>query len=336
MRMKKSLSLFLFFFSILYTVDSYACSSCGSSATSPLVLNQDENLKLYFGLSENYNYMNYGMLPDASDTKRWVDPMITTKSILTMAAGYRTSENSFVTLTGSAVKNVGPADANDFTTGTKTRYLLGDPIISGRYNVVNMNIDSKYRPQVQLIASYKPSLAKNMVDNPNDDAIDTTGNGFHQVSGGVDLWWGMPYIQFGASQFVTYSFTRNPNNNFGVDTTQTKRTRDLQYTTVLTVGHNFKDNNFALQGGLILDHIGQEKIYIQDNTTGATDVLVEGGGAAQSNSVFAVLNWNLTHDDMVRFSYTYGGAYNGNLGPYTNSNQTTSSMVLVAYERTLY
>jgi hypothetical protein len=46
--------------------------------------------------------------------------------------------------------------------------------------------------------------------------------------------------------------------------------------------------------------------------------------------------FNVTDLDTLRFTYTIGGAYDGNLGPYTNSNQTTSNSALVAYERTFF
>ena len=318
-------SAFLFFASY-----AHACSSCGSSVTSPLVLNQDENFKMYFGLSQNFNYINYGVM-GGSKTQKWVDPFITTKDIATLSLGYRTSENSFVTITGSYVRNEGYSDSSNPSAGTKESYLIGDPILSGRYNLMNMEMSNPNIPQVQLVASYKPSLTKNMVDN-DGDAIDTTGNGFHQLSGGVDLWWGMPYIQFGGAQFVTYSFDRHPDvvsTVGGQQITETKRTRDFQYTTVLTVGHAFPEQHFGLQAGVILDNIGQEHEYYSNGTSATI-------AQAQSNSIFTTLNWNLTKLDLVRFSYTYGGAIQGDLGPYTNSSQTTASTVLVAYERTFF
>lgn len=321
----------LFLFSLMISEYSYACSSCGSSATSPLILNPSENLKLYFGLSQNFDYITYGVR-GGSKTQKWIDPSITTKDIATLALGYRTTENSFVTITGSYVRNEGPRDVMNTKAGTKEVYLVGDPILSGRYTLLNMEISDPLTPQIQLVASYKPTIAKNMVDNDGSE-LDTTGNGYHQVSGGVDFWWGMPFIQFGGAQFVTYSFDRNlnialsdKNNN---PTKETKRTRDLQYTTVLTVGHAFTEEHFALQGGIVLDYIGQEHQYFE---TGTSETL----SAQQSNSIFATLNWNVTQLDLIRFSYSYGGAIESNLGPYTNSSQTTSSMVLVAYERTLY
>ncbi|APJ03975.1 hypothetical protein [Silvanigrella aquatica] len=311
---------------------SYACSSCGSSATSPLVLNPNENFKMYFGLSQNSNYMNYG-IPGGSKTTRHVNKMITSRRSFILAAGYRTTENSFVTLTGTFLQNQGPADLSTPAEGTKVKYLYGDPILAGRYNLLNMGMDNIYRPQIQLLGSYKPSVAKNMVDK-DGGAVDTVGNGFHQVTSGVDFWWGMPAIQFGVAQMITYSFDRTPNNNFAPDEVQYKRTRDLQYTTILTVGHAFKDLRFSLQAGVILDHISKEKIYLKNVNTDETSEKIL--GPAQSNSVFANAKFNVTDQDTLRFSYTLGGAYDGNLGAFTNSKQTTSDTAAVSYERTFF
>ena len=310
-------------FSFLYSLNSYACSSCGSSATSPLVLYPGEHLKMYFGLSENYNYKNYGVRK-GSDQKPWYDLNLITKQTATLALGYRTSENSFVTLSGSVVHNEG-VDMNsvDGYPSPKEAYLLGDPIISGRYTLINMEISRPFLPQIQMIGSYKHSIAKNMLDGDGDH-VDTTGNGYNQLSGGIDFWWGMPFIQFGGSQFVIDSLPRYQNSN-GVS----KRTRDLQYTTILTVGHTFSNQNFMLQSGIVLDYIGSDHIYYNNNSE-VTDP------EQQSNSLFVTLNWNVTHLDMIRFSYSYGGAYNGDLGIYTNKTQTTSTMALVAYERIFY
>jgi len=310
---------------------SFACSSCGSSATAPLVLNPNENLKMYLGLSQNFGYMNYGGY-GASATTRTANKMLTSRKTLTLAVGYRTSENSFVTLTGSVIQNEGPADTMNYANGTKTKYLLGDPILSGRYNLVNMGMDNIYRPQIQLMAGYKPGLAKNMVDR-DGGAVDTVGNGFHQTNGGIDFWWGMPMIQFGASQLVTYSFNRTPGNDFGGGINQAKRTRDLQYTTVLTVGHAFTDYKFSVQAGMILDYIGEETIYLENSAGNQISKTIS---PAQSNSAFFLAKFNVTDLDTLRFTYTIGGAYDGNLGPYTNSNQTTSNSALVAYERTFF
>ncbi|MES2615751.1 MAG: hypothetical protein V4591_10080 [Bdellovibrionota bacterium] len=319
------LSLFPFFAS----ANSYACSSCGSSATSPLVLNPGENFKMYFGLSQNFNYINYGYAGDK--TKKWTDPNITTKDTATLALGYRTSENSFMTLTGSYVRNEGPTNANDPSQGVKEKYLVGDPLLAGRYTLMDMEISSPNRPQIELMAGFKPSFAKNMVDNDGGE-LDTTGNGFYQTSGGIDFWWGMEFIQFGGAQFVTYSFDRHPDVSLdyrGNRITETKRTRELQYTTVLTVGHAFTEQNFQLQAGVVLDHIGQEHQYYDDGNSYTLP-------SQQSNSIFTTVNWNMTKLDLVRLSYSYGGAIESNVGPFTNSAQTTSSMLLVAYERTFF
>ncbi len=332
MNLKKISTFCAILISGTININSYGCSSCGTSATSPLVLNPNENLKMYLGLSQNYNFMNYGG-HQVSGTTKTVNRMLSTRKTLMLAVGYRTSEDSFVTLSGSFLQNEGTADSMNPSKGTKVKYLYGDPILSGRYNLVNMGFDNIYRPQIQLMGSYKPSIAKNMVDK-DGGPVDTVGNGFHQIIGGVDLWWGMPYIQFGASQLVTYSFDRKPNNNWGNDKIQEKRTRDLQYTTIVTVGHVFKNLNLSIQGGVILDYIGDEISYLKDKSNGNLTTVSK--SPAQSNSVFALAKFNLTPKDTLRFSYTLGGAYDGKIGTFTNSNQTTSDTALVAYERTFF
>ncbi|BBH53399.1 hypothetical protein [Fluviispira sanaruensis] len=318
---------------------AFACSSCGSSATSPLVLNPDENLKMYFGIAQNFNYMDYGV-KKVSDTKQVPNNKISSRRILTLGIGYRTTENSFVTLTGSFVRNQGAANPANVNEGFEHKYLVADPILAGRYNLMDMSIASTYRPQIQLALSYKPSLAKNMVDD-DPVAVRTVGNGFHQVTGGLDFWFGMPFVQFGFAQFVTYSFDRHPDNAgrtccgmVSSTSTQMKRTRDFQYTTVLTVGHAFKESNISVQGGAILDYIGKEVVTNKNNTTGVETSWTR--NSAQSNSLFANVKYKPTFEDTFRLSYTLGGAYNDNLGYFTNANQTTFDTLSLSYERTFF
>lgn len=330
MNLKKLSVITSFLGGTLYVNAALACSSCGSSATVPIMLNQNENLKMYTGFSQNFSYMNYtGELGRTRTTNK----AIISRKTLTLAIGYRLTEDSFVSLTGTLVQNEGPENSSDYSKGNKTKFLFGDPVVSGRYNLVNMGIDNVYRPQVQLIGSYKPNLAKNMVDR-DGGAVDTVGNGFHQVISGVDFWWGMSWLQFGASQLLTYSFDRKPENTFSEGITQEKRTRDLQYTTVLTIGHVLKPYRLALQTGVILDHIGEEKIYLKNKVT--NNSYNKTLSPAKSNSVFFLVKYSVTELDTLRFSYTFGGAYDGKLGPFTNENQTTSNSALVAYERVFF
>jgi hypothetical protein len=306
--------------SVFSSISAYACSSCGSSATSPLVMYPGENFKIYVGTSENYNYINYG-LKGATATTPWYDDNLYTRQTTTLAVGYRTTAHSFVSLTGSLIHNEG---VNTSSLRNKDSYLIGDPILSARYTLVEPEIAQPFMPQVQVLASYKPSVAKNMIDDDRDH-VDSAGNGFHQASSGLDLWWGMPFIQFGGSEFVTYSFP-----NFSQSQGHSKRTRDLQSTSIFTVGHAFDFYHIAAQVGVVLDYIGQEHNFYQDNRP---EVVTP---SQQSNSMFVTLNWNATSKDLIRFSYSHGGVYDGDLGPFTNKNQTTSNMALVAYERTFF
>ena len=99
------------------------------------------------------------------------------------------------------------------------------------------------------------------------------------------------------------------------------------------MGHAFTDYKFSVQAGMILDYIGEETIYLENSAGNQTSKTIS---PAQSNSAFFLAKFNVTDLDTLRFTYTIGGAYDGNLGPYTNSNQTTSNSALVAYERTFF
>jgi len=325
-----------FLFVFLFWGDlSFACSSCGSSAVSPINLYPNENLKVYVGTQVNYNYINYGHAGGDSRAK-WISTNLATKSTLTLAVGYRTSQNSFISLTGSAIRNEGPNNVFDpYDSGIKTTYLLGDPIISGRYNLVNMSIDKPSVPQVQLVASYKPSFSSNMIDNPERDAIDTTGNGYDQFRVGVDLWWGVMAWQFGGSQFVTYSLDRYPDVEY-YGNIQTKRSRSLQYTTILSGARDFRDVDIDMniQVGVALDYTGETETTLISTNSGVTTMVT--APSAQSNNFFVTAKFPLTQKDVVRFSYVIGGFYDGDLGPFTNKNQTVSDSVLVGFEHTYF
>ena len=160
-----------------------ACASCGSSGDDPLVMFPNESAKMLLSFSQVSGFRNIDSRGQESAAG---GP--DSKQSLGLSAGKAISHRSFVTLTGSVLKNV---------KGDQEKNSLGDPSLSGRYTLVMLSLDEIYTPQVQLSYGYKHQIAKGIRDSKERFLLDVGGTGFSDLRAGVDVWYGLWSIKPG-------------------------------------------------------------------------------------------------------------------------------------------
>lgn len=180
---------------VLAFVTTLACASCGSGGDDPLILYPNESSKAYVGMTRSGGFRTLGSEGDDSAA---AGP--TTKDTLTLSVGKSLSPTAFVTLTTPYVRNQRDG---------QTQGSLGDPSFAGRWTVVMPNIAQPWRPQVQVLASHKLGEARSLRETQSPgDLLDVFGTGFPEWRAGVDIWYGISAVKFGAAVVAAYPEAR--------------------------------------------------------------------------------------------------------------------------------
>lgn len=174
----------------LALVASLACASCGSGGDDPMILYPNEAAKAYFGLTRSSGFRTVGSQGDESAA---AGP--SAKDTFTLSLGKSLSPRAFVTLTAPYVRNERDGEA---------RSAPSDPSLAARWTVVMANIAEQWRPQVQLLASHKLANARSLRETQSPgDLLDVFGTGFPEWRAGVDIWYGLNTIKFGAATIAS-------------------------------------------------------------------------------------------------------------------------------------
>lgn len=274
-----------------------ACASCGSGGDDPLILYPNESLKFYLGLSQLSDFHNVD--PDGSLSTAGGP---SSKETLTLSGGYAISPRAFVTLTAPYIRNSLDGDS---------RSAFGDPSLAGRYSVVMQSLAQPWVPQVQLIAGYKHAQARSLREsNEMKTLIDVFGNGFSEAKMGVDVWYGMAAVKFGAAHTVSKPLKRDFDDVTYEPGLVQRSTTSLGYLWAeswkTTIGMSRE-----LRGALKVDGASQPN------------------SQQQNNSAFLNLDVMTSALDSVRLSYARQAF------AFRNQNTTSSRSVSMAYMRTL-
>lgn len=179
---------------MLMSFKAYACP-CGCGAVSPQVMYPGESMKIAVGYSRNTGYRD---VLSNGDKVRAGGPDV----IDTMTIGIGKAVTNDISVSVSL-----PIQTNrDAEEGTNTS--LADPSFSVRYTALPQSFTEPHIPQVQVFATYKPSLGKGLDESEKDKLMDVFGNGYSEFVPGVDLWWGMEKFKFGAGQMYIVPLDR--------------------------------------------------------------------------------------------------------------------------------
>lgn len=171
---------------LLMTVKAYACP-CGCGAVNPQVMYPGESMKIAVGLTRNAGYRD---VLSGGEQVRAAGP--DTIDTMTLSVGKAITNDVSVSVAIPIQTN------RDAEEGANTG--LSDPSFSIRYTALPQSFTEPLIPQVQVYATYKPSIGKGIDESERYKQMDVFGNGYHEFVPGVDLWWGMAEAKFGLAQ----------------------------------------------------------------------------------------------------------------------------------------
>lgn len=164
---------------------AYPCSSCGSGAADPVILNPMENQKFYLDIAQQSNFKD---VDSEGDVRRDLGPE--KKMQMQMAFAQRITERLF----GSLVSGVGRN-----ARGSRQATGILDTSLNLRYNLMNQTMLNPYLPQVQVMLSHRLKTTRSVQDARKENYLDSFGTGYSESFYGVDAWFGMLPVMFGGS-----------------------------------------------------------------------------------------------------------------------------------------
>lgn len=166
-----------------------ACSSCGSGAADPVILNPLERQKLYLGLSVASGFEDV----DATGRRRQ-DYGPDRRSKWELAYAHRLNSSLFASLDTGMGEN---------RKGARAMTGLTDTTVNLRWTALMQDVTEPWIPQLQLVFSHRFKTTRSLQDSVAEHNLDSFGAGYDESFVGADLWFGMMSWLGGAS--VLYS-----------------------------------------------------------------------------------------------------------------------------------
>ena len=289
--------LLILFAYLLRMEPAYSCASCGSGGDSPLVLFPGENKKVYLGFTNS----KIGDYFDAKGKKADYYG-IQSKQSLTSALALRLADDIFTTATFSAVRNEEAGESRDG---------FADTLLSFYYLALQQNFLEPFRPQISIIAQYKPALAASArdIDWTAMSAKDVFSDGLSELRLGLDSWFFTNNFLYGVALKTSYFLeTQLEDKNFQ---------RKPGYKGIVTGGYAF-GNVAKLIGGYSYDYKGsmlQNRVLI-DNS------------AIINQSVFLSWYQKIDIQNLVRLTYAESGLFKTKAYVNRTKNITAGYMYL--------
>lgn len=281
---------------LLISAQALACP-CGCGAVNPQVMYPGESMKIALGITRNAGYRD--LLDDGEQVRGGGPDIIDT---MTIGIGKSITQDISVSIALPIQTNRDPAE------GTNT--ALSDPSFSVRYTALPQSFTEPLVPQVQLFATYKPSIAKGIDESERFKQMDVFGNGYSEFVPGIDLWWGMEKAKFGLGQMYIIPIDRDRK----VGGRTYKQNDGFALRTILQGAYNFpgigyliaglerEDRNAKTRDGNKID--GTEKTLNNINLAGSYKVgFRKTLGLAWRRTAALFDSKNSTKADAVTFSY---------------------------------
>lgn len=274
---------------------SLACASCGSGGDEPMILYPNESAKAYLGVTHASGFRTVGVEGDYTEA---AGPE--SKDTVTISLGKSLTRRSFITAAFPYARNERDG---------KSQQSLMDPSISARYTVVMQTIADPWIPQVQFLVGYKTAQARSIRETQSPgDLLDVFGTGFPEWRVGVDLWYGLEALKFGAAWVQAYPQKR------------------------YLAGHEYQPGaGQRATGTIAYNWIPMFKSTIGVNREQRGDSAIDGEVNPQSDQVnqaaFVNQDWMLTPLDSLRLGYSRQAAFGA------NRNTARSVNISMAYMR---
>lgn len=186
MRFTKVLALAL----ALQARPAFPCSSCGSGAADPVILNPMEKQKFYLGLAQQSSFKD---IDSKGTVRRDIGPE--RKRQMEIAFAQRLTKDLFASLVSGVGSN---------QRGSRSETGVLDTSLNLRYTPLLQSMDEPWIPQLQLMLSHRFKTTRSVQDARKENYLDSFGAGYDETFYGVDVWFGMLPVLFGGSILRSY------------------------------------------------------------------------------------------------------------------------------------
>lgn len=281
---------------LLMSIKAYACP-CGCGAVSPQVMYPGESMKIAVGYTRNAGYRD--VLSNGDQVRTAGPDAIDT---MTFSIGKSIADDVSVSVAIPIQTN------RDAEEGANTG--LSDPSFAVRYTAVPQSFTEPLLPQVQVHATYKPSIGKGLEESERYKQMDVFGNGYQEFVPGVDLWWGMAKAKFGLAQNIIVPLDRTKK----VGGRNVRYNDGLALRTTVQAAYNFPGVGYIQAG---LEREGRNAKSMDGEDLKGTEKTTN--------------NLQLSTSYKVGFRKTLGLAWRRTAALFDNKNTTRADAVTFSY-----
>ncbi|WP_141734384.1 hypothetical protein [Oligoflexus tunisiensis] len=281
----------------LHASSADACSSCGSGAADPVILNPLEPAKFYLGLNLSEGFQT---IDEQGMVRKDYGPDRKTK--LELAYAHRLTPHLFVSLDSGLGEN---------RKGSRSQTGLTDATLNLRWTAWLQDVTEPWWPQVQFVLSHRFQTTRSLQDSRELNNLDSFGAGYDETFAGVDVWFGMLPVLFGGSFLYSQPWEEaTRSGRLQVGPTQKW---------IGTVGYKPMEA-FKIIGGLVQEKRGGIELDGEPSPVPSDK---------KSQDLFLTLETLRVEEDNVRFTFSKKAAFGA------NKNATVFRSYTLAWMRTL-
>jgi len=276
---------------------SWACSSCGSGAADPVILNPLERGKFYLGLGFTDGFEN---VDEKGRIRKDYGP--DQKIKLELAYANRLTSTVLISVDGGVGEN---------RKGDRRKTGLTDTTANLRWTAWLQDVTEPWIPQVQLVLSHRFQTTRSLQDSEELYNLDSFGAGYDETFAGADVWFGMLPVLFGGSFLFSQPWEEDTRSGrLQVGPTQKW---------IGTVGSKPMES-FKIIGGAVQEKRGGIKLDGEASPIPSDK---------RSHDLFLTLETLRVEDDNFRFTFSKKAAFG------SNKNASISRSYTLAWMRTL-
>jgi hypothetical protein len=282
---------------LLTSPEARACSSCGSGAADPVILNPLEPAKFYIGLGFSEGFQT---VDERGEIRKDYGP--DRRSKLELAYAHRLSSRLFVSLDSGIGEN---------RKGSRTKTGLTDTTANLRWTAWMQDVTEPWIPQVQFVLSHRFQTTRSLQDSRELYNLDSFGAGYDETFIGTDVWFGMQSLVFGGSFLYSQPWEENTRSGrLQVGPTQKW---------IGTLGYKPLES-FKIIGGLVREQRGGIKLDGEDSPLPSDK---------RSHDLFLTVETLRVEPDNFRFTFSKKAAFGD------NRNASVFRSYTLAWMRTL-
>ncbi len=255
-----------------------ACASCGSGAGDAIFLGPNEKFKLYTAARvQNFVYR----LGSEGDKAAVYD--VSQQRYVDVGLAYRILPRAYVSVYSGAQWNHSD-DRSD--SGVQ------QPLFAGRVTLLRTDIAKSWRPQLQVLMSYRPKMFTDRYEGLDRQGLDVFGSGHHEVSIGYDAFNNLKKVFWGVSQSLKVSTETDVGDDI-------KTRPGIQTSHIASVGAAYYRQNKVMAGYIL--SLREERVSSGDSIDGTK---------MRSHGAYIGADYKLKKNTQIRATYTASGLGN--------------------------